>query len=51
MRKLFASMNQNDLVYIVCVFKNHLFRLYTNGHIEKADEADEEAARCLGHIN
>jgi len=50
MKKLFASMNCDNMSYVICIYKDHLFRLYDNGFITKVDEADIEAARAFGYI-
>lgn len=50
MKKLFALMDQSRIVYTICIYKGHLFRLYRDGHITGADEADRDAARTLKHI-
>ena len=50
MKKLFACMTEDRLSYAICIYHGHIFRLYNNGRITKADPADIEAARAFGYI-
>ena len=43
MKKIcFAAMNETRVLYTVCVYRNHVFRQYPDGRIEKASEQEEE---------
>lgn len=41
---IFALMNEDKILYTIGVYKNHVFREYPDGRIEKANEQEAEIA-------
>ena len=47
---LFALMDEYTVIYEICIFRGHIFRLYPDGHITKTNDEDRNAARSFNYI-
>lgn len=48
-KRLFALMSGDTVEYTIGIFRDHVFREYPDGRIEKANDQDVKAARYLGY--
>ena len=44
-KNLFALINGDCIEYTIGIFKGHVFRIYPNGNITKANAQEEEIAK------
>ena len=44
---IFALMDEDKMLYTIGVYKNHVFREYPDGRIEKANDQEIEIANRL----
>lgn len=44
-KELFALQDRDKIIYIVCVFRDHVFRKYPDGRLEASDDQEREIAK------
>lgn len=46
-KNLFACMDETTVLYTVGIYKNHVFRVYPDGRITKANTQEREIALAM----
>jgi len=43
-KELFALQDGNEILYVICIYRGHIFRRYPDGKIESSDDQERKIA-------